>query len=449
MSFNLIDAAKGLFGGDLLGKASSYLGESENSVSKAMGGILPALLGGIADKTSATEGANMVSGLAQEHHSSGIMGNIAGFFGTDGGGLLNKGASLLGSLFGDSKAGMLTNLISGFAGIKSGSASSLMSMAAPALLGFLGKHAADNNLNAGGLASMLGDQKKNIAAALPTGLSLGGIFSGLGGEAKEMVSNITGSAKSAAGAAAHHAEAATEKAGGAMKWLLPLLLLALAAAAFLYFTKGCGKTADTHAAAGHDTSAAHSGAGHAGETPKAGEGTAPVTAPAGKVDSTGNFVYDEGEMVSITLPNNAGELKVGRNSTEFKLFSFLNDKNSVIDTVKGNWFEFTNVRFKTSSSELTEESMTQLKNLVAISKAYPTATFKFGGYTDNTGSAASNVALSQKRADAVAATTKKLGAAAGAIVSAKGYGPEFPIGDNATAEGKAMNRRVAVNVKSK
>jgi hypothetical protein len=101
MSFNLIDAAKGIFTNELVSKASSYLGESENSVVKAMSGILPSVIGGIADKSTSTEGANAIAGMAQEHHSSGILGSIGSFFGNEGGGLLNKGAGLLGSLFGE------------------------------------------------------------------------------------------------------------------------------------------------------------------------------------------------------------------------------------------------------------------------------------------------------------------------------------------------------------
>lgn len=128
--------------------------------------------------------------------------------------------------------------------------------------------------------------------------------------------------------------------------------------------------------------------------------------------------------------------------------AFLNSSETV-DTVKGNWFDFTNVKFKTGSSEITEESLVQLKNLVAIAKAYPTAQFKVGGYTDNTGNAAANVALSQKRADAVAAKVVALGSTKTAIVGAKGYGPEWPVADNATPEGRAQNRRVSVNVKAK
>jgi OmpA-OmpF porin, OOP family len=440
MSFNLMDAAKGLFTSDLVSKASAYLGESENGVTKAIAGILPGVLGGIADKSGSNEGANIISSLAQEQHGSGILGNLGNFFGNEGGGLLNKGAGLLSGLFGDNKLGMLTNLISGFSGTKTASITSLLSMAAPALLGFLGKHASENNLNAGGLASLLSSQKSNIAAALPAGLNLGSVFNSFSAPAEAASTTVR--------AVASHAEATAEKAGNGLKWLLPLLLLALAAMAVLYFVKGCNKDA---AGGGHGTgqdTAKHDNHDHAGTDHKATEtGTASI---AGKVDSSGNFVYDEGEMTTIALPNNGGELKVGKNSTEAKLVAFLNDKNAAVDTVKGNWFDFTNVRFKTGSATLTDESMAQLKNMVAISKAYPTAQFKFGGYTDNTGPEASNIALSQKRADAVLAMVKKLGAAAAAVAGgAEGYGPKHPIGDNNTPEGKAQNRRVSVRVKAK
>jgi OmpA-OmpF porin, OOP family len=445
MSFNLIDAAKGLFSNELVSKASAYLGESENGVTKAISGILPGLLGGIADKAGSNEGANIVSNLAQEQHGSGILGNLGNFFGAEGGGLLNKGAGLLSGLFGDGKLGMLTNLISGFSGTKSASVSSLLSMAAPAVLGFLGKHASENNLNAGGLASLLSSQKANIAAALPAGLNLSSVFGGFSGAASGIASNV----QSAASHASHHASEAVEKAGGGLKWLLPLLLLALAAAAVLYFWRGCNKEG---AAGGHGSD--HDSTHQHGTTPATGGGDKTAdggtTAAAGKVDSLGNFIYDLGETITLNLPNGAGELKVGKNSTEAKLVGFLSDANATVDTVKGNWFDFTNVRFQTGSANLTDESMTQLRNLVAISKGYPTAVFKFGGYTDNTGTEASNIALSQKRAEAVLATVKKLGAAATALAGgAEGYGPKHPIGDNNTPEGKAQNRRVSVRVKSK
>jgi OmpA-OmpF porin, OOP family len=439
MSFNLMDAAKGLFTNEMVSKASSYLGESENGVVKAISGILPSVLGGLVSKTSDNEGAGAVAQMAQESHTSGVAGNLDSFLGNDGGGLLNKGAGMLSGLFGGKLDG-ITGLLSNFAGVKSSSVASLMSMAAPAVLGMIGKHASDNNMGAGGIASLLSSQKDNIAAAMPAGLNLSSVLGNFGGD----VSNVANNAASKATAAAtNYANETVESSGGSMKFLLPLLLLAAAAiAAWYFFGKGCNKGADV-VADGADTTKAKTE-----EVVTDVKNTA--VSAAGTLDSlTGNFNYNLGKMITIDLPNGAGKLEVGENSTENKLYKFLSDAGSAIDTVKGNWFEFTNVRFKTGGSEIINESMTQLKNMVAITKGYPTAQFKLGGYTDNTGSAAGNIALSQKRADAVAAMISKLGANAKSFVGAKGYGPEWPMADNATPEGRAQNRRVAVNVKSK
>jgi outer membrane protein OmpA-like peptidoglycan-associated protein len=435
MSFNLIDSAKSLFTNEMVSNLSSNLGESESGVAKAISGILPSVLGGLVNKASDNDGAGVVAKMAQESHSSGILGNLEGFLGNDGGGLMNKGAGVLSGLFGGKLDG-LSGLISNFSGIKSSSVSSLMSMAAPAVLGMIGKHANNSNLGASGIASLLNSQKDNIAAAMPAGLNLSPVLGNFGGD-------VTNMAKTATASATNYANQTSEKSGAAKKILLPLLILAAVAIAAVYlFGKGCNKGTDV-AADGNDSLKTTTEQG----TTEVKETTA-VT--VGKLDSlTGNFVYDLGKTISIDLPNGAGKLEVGENSTENKLFKFLSDPNAAIDTVKGNWFEFTNVKFKTGGSEITEESMTQLKNMVAIAKGYPTAQFKLGGYTDNTGSAAGNIALSQKRADAVAATLVKLGADAKSFMGTKGYGPEWPVADNATAEGRAQNRRVAVNVKAK
>jgi OmpA-OmpF porin, OOP family len=432
MSFNLMDAAKSLFTSDMVSKASNYLGESESGVAKAIGGILPSVLGGLVSKTSENAGAGAVAQMAQESHASGISGNLDSFLGNDGGGLLNKGAGMLSSLFGGKLDG-LTGLLSNFAGVKSSSVSSLLSMAAPAVLGMIGKHASDNNLGAGGIASLLSSQKDNIAAAMPAGLNLSSVLGNFSSNA----------ANTATAAATDYANQTVEKTGGSMKLLLPLLLLAAAAiAAWYFFGKGCNKGADV-VADGADTTITKT-------EEVINEAKNTTASAAGTLDSlTGNFNYNLGKMLSIDLPNGAGKLEVGENSTENKLYKFLADANATLDTVKGNWFEFTNVRFKTGGSEITTESMTQLKNMVAIAKGYPTAQFKLGGYTDNTGSSAGNIALSQKRADAVVAMLTKMGANAKSFVGAKGYGPEWPVADNTTPEGRAQNRRVAVNVKAK
>jgi outer membrane protein OmpA-like peptidoglycan-associated protein len=64
-----------------------------------------------------------------------------------------------------------------------------------------------------------------------------------------------------------------------------------------------------------------------------------------------------------------------------------------------------------------------------------------GGHTDSTGSRATNTRLSQARAESVMAYLVSKGVAAGQL-AAKGFGPDEPVADNATREGRAQNRRV-------
>jgi outer membrane protein OmpA-like peptidoglycan-associated protein len=229
----------------------------------------------------------------------------------------------------------------------------------------------------------------------------------------------------------------TETAGG-IGLLLSFFFLALIAAGAWYLL-GMNTGVEHEKVASHET--------HTAVENKKQE--MPAVISAGKADSLGNYIYELGKMVAIELPNSAGKLEVGEFSTENKLVSFLSDASAKIDTVKGNWFEFTNVRFKSGGAELDSSSIAQLNNLAAIAKGFPNAAFKIGGYSDHGGDSAKNVALSQKRADAVFTKLKSRGANSKSFLSAKGYGPLYPIGDNATADGKAMNRRVAVNVKTK
>ena len=63
------------------------------------------------------------------------------------------------------------------------------------------------------------------------------------------------------------------------------------------------------------------------------------------------------------------------------------------------------------------------------------------GHTDNTGTAAYNLSLSQRRADAVRDYLIQQGVDSKRLV-ARGFGEEHPIAENKTSEGRAANRRV-------
>ena len=104
--------------------------------------------------------------------------------------------------------------------------------------------------------------------------------------------------------------------------------------------------------------------------------------------------------------------------------------------------------FDTGSSTLQPRSRAQLQTIAVILKAHPAARATIAGYTDNVGSAASNLTLSKQRADNVRNELMAMGVD-GSRLTAEGYGQMQPAGDNATTEGRAMNRCIVMKVTDK
>lgn len=104
------------------------------------------------------------------------------------------------------------------------------------------------------------------------------------------------------------------------------------------------------------------------------------------------------------------------------------------------------IAFATGSDKLTAGSSKVLDKAVAVLKEYPDVHLEVQGHTDNTGDAAKNRDLSRRRAESVKAYFVKKGIAADRL-EATGFGPDRPVADNATAAGRAKNRRVEFRVK--
>jgi OmpA-OmpF porin, OOP family len=101
--------------------------------------------------------------------------------------------------------------------------------------------------------------------------------------------------------------------------------------------------------------------------------------------------------------------------------------------------------FDTGSARLTSSAQKELNEFLAANKATQFTSARILGYTDSTGSVESNQRLSQARADSVARFLKARGLQANSI-EVKGFGASDPVASNATAEGRAQNRRVEINV---
>jgi OOP family OmpA-OmpF porin len=113
---------------------------------------------------------------------------------------------------------------------------------------------------------------------------------------------------------------------------------------------------------------------------------------------------------------------------------------------KGTKLTLNGILFPSGKSEIDPSSEPVLSHAASAIKTAPQAKIEIAGFTDNSGKAKSNQALSAKRAQAVKAYLVKLGVPAKQI-AAKGYGAAQPVADNKTEEGRSKNRRIEFRVK--
>lgn len=391
MAGSIVDSLMSTLGPRVVGPIASRLGVSTDAVQSGLQGSSAALLSGIASKADQPGFMSNIYGLiTNPANSAGALSSAVSNISAG-----NAGTPLgdLGSKFTSAVLGPNQSAITDAIGRVSGlgdKAGSMLSMVGPLVLGFLGQHVRDNGLSASDLGNTLKGEASKLRGLLPAGP--GSLMSGAGGLA-------------AAAAAAPIAVAS-----GAKRWLWPLIVLAAIIIALLwYFNRSKPAT----------------------------EATAPPpAAPAASLPAG---------WVGLKLPDGT-VLNVPENGIENQLVTFIKDPNKPVD--KTTWFNFDRLTFDTGKATLQQSSQEQLKNVVAILKAYPNVHAKIGGYTDNVGKAASNLKLSSDRAknvmDAIVA-----GGIDQSRLESEGYGDQHPVGDNSTEAGRAQNRRIALRVTQK
>ena len=144
-------------GRQIVGGISNQTGASESSTANVLGMALPLLAGAMKKNVSTPQGAQGLLGAINSKHDGSILNNLGGFF---GGGVdqsaINDGAGILGHLLGG-KQSTIENAISSKSGLDAGTVSQILKIAAPIILGYLGKETKQNNINdQGGLNGLLG-----------------------------------------------------------------------------------------------------------------------------------------------------------------------------------------------------------------------------------------------------------------------------------------------------
>ena len=111
------------------------------------------------------------------------------------------------------------------------------------------------------------------------------------------------------------------------------------------------------------------------------------------------------------------------------------------ETERGLVVTFSDVLFDVGRAELRPGALARVDQLAAVMREYPERNVLVEGFTDSTGSQATNQELSERRAMSVRQALVVRGVDPKRIV-ARGHASRYPVADNATADGRQQNRRV-------
>ena len=206
------------------------------------------------------------------------------------------------------------------------------------------------------------------------------------------------------------------KQGGMPKWLPWLLGLLALLVLFLLF-RSCGHTASAPVTNTTETT-----------TTTTTTSAAPGTPPIG--------------VQKVTLPGGK-TIELEPKTLNYELQGFLASSEA-----PPRRFTFDRLNFATDSAALPADAQVTVNALAQILKAYPSAKVELAGYADSTGADPHNVQLGAQRAQAVQKALAAQGVAADRMRTATG-GSSNPVDSNASATGRAENRRTELVVTAK
>jgi len=153
----ILDLISGPIGQQLISGVAQQTGQSSDKTSSVLTMALPVLMGAMKRNASTPEGAQGLLSALSNKHDGGVLDNLGSLF---GGGVdqsvMDDGAGILGHILG-SKQSQVENALSQKSGIDAGSIGSILKVAAPILMGFLGQQTKQNNVSdANGIGNLLG-----------------------------------------------------------------------------------------------------------------------------------------------------------------------------------------------------------------------------------------------------------------------------------------------------
>jgi len=239
MATNLVTLIMQFLTPDMIGRIANTLGVGRSDTATAVDAAVPALLAALTGVATQPGGPQKLANAAKQE--TGVLDRFGSMLG--GGGqtsFVDRGSQMLSSLLGDRDQSARANAVGKYSGLQTGPSSSLLGALVPVVMGTIAQQQG-GRVDAGSIANLLTNQKDNIAAALPSGLSrlLGGtdLLEPLGDTVRRTTAAGGEAARAAAAAVARTADDTRRSAQAAVpstNWLM-WAILALAIAALLFY----------------------------------------------------------------------------------------------------------------------------------------------------------------------------------------------------------------------
>ncbi len=156
---NILDLLNSDIGKSLINGASQQLGQDKASTTNALSAALPLILGAMKNNASSSEGASgLLGALNNQKHEGNILDNIGSVLGGDriDDDVMQDGAGILGHVF-KGKEQNIAQAVSKSSGVDLGSAMNILKVAAPVIMGYLGKQTRSQGIsNQNGIGDLLG-----------------------------------------------------------------------------------------------------------------------------------------------------------------------------------------------------------------------------------------------------------------------------------------------------
>ncbi len=455
MAINLLSYLRDQFSSTVVDQLSTQLHETPAHTLKALTGVLPAVLGGLAHHVSSDAGS-LISFLRQGNYDRTPI-DVAQVTDTqrEMQEAVASGNQFVNQFMG-SHTSEVTTQIARFSGAKNESVQALIGLVGSELMGVFGRQTLENGLTSENFHTLMAGQADTIRAAIPAGLS--GLVGTLGLDHLKLpankadiqpVDNLSGSSLNPN----IPKSPAIDRRRENNRWLslagllMGVLVLGLLVQKCREPQNGSdGVMTDTTARIESDAQEDTSAATRANVNKSNGSNADTTTGALGMAvgspesASTGAGANKPDVRMQVELPGGR-RLKLTENSFTYNLARFLASKPKNPERT----FTFDNLMFDTNSARITSESQPNVNDLIEIMKAYPSLNIRVEGHTDNTGEPAANKKLSLDRANAVKTALEAAGIQTSRVLT-QGFGSEKPTASNDTEAGRHQNRRIDVVV---